>query len=132
MKPALLRRLHTDAERKRHNHPHTQFLHWTWITAGGAVVAKGINTKATPPKHYGYTKPDPNFRPTIHAEINALRDLWRRGRPKATLTAINLRLTKTGTMADARPCTRCFDFLKTFGVRTVCYSTPIGWATLKS
>lgn len=90
------------AKRARHSFA----FHAAIVTRGGAVVATGYN--------HG----------TIHAEQNALGQLWPSERKGCKLWSI--RVTKGGRLAMAKPCDVCQTYLKLFGIRVVWFSNSAG------
>lgn len=85
---------------------HALFHHAAIVLKGGAILSTGYN--------FGYQ----------HAEIQALQALWpskRRG-----TRVWSLRFTKTGRLANAKPCQDCERFLRENGVKVVYYSDQYG------
>lgn len=95
------------AKRSTHNYA----FHGAVVLRGGAIVATGYN--------HGWN----------HAEINALRSLWPSKRRGTLLWSI--KLTKTGRLANAKPCADCEKFARESGVKYVYYSTPNGIERMK-
>lgn len=85
---------------------HTFAFHGVIVTKGGAVKAMGYN-------HH-----------RIHAEINALKQLWPSER-KGT-RVLSIRVSRTGTLAMAKPCPACMEFMREHGIKQVWYSTSEG------
>jgi tRNA(Arg) A34 adenosine deaminase TadA len=56
-----------------------------------------------------------------HAEVAALNHLWPSERRGCTL--LSVRFTKTGLLANARPCSRCLEAIEVAGLGSVWYST---------
>lgn len=90
----------------------------------GAVLVKG-----THPISVGYNKLKFNRRwsnqwaKSIHAECEALRQCGKDRIKNSTIYVY--REYHDGTPALARPCGHCMQMLKTFGVKTVIYSTNV-------
>ena len=88
------------------NAGHHQHHHVAILTKGGSVIAIGVN------------------RGTRHAEDSVLRKVWpnrRRG-----LVLWSFRLTKTGKLAQAKPCSKCQKMLLCNGITKVVYSDSKG------
>jgi len=85
--------------------PHN-FKHVAIVERAGKILAIGYN-------HDG-----------IHAEESALKKLWPSERIGTRI--ISLRFTKTGKLANAKPCCECQKLLLESGVKKVTYSTPEG------
>lgn len=85
---------------------HKWAKHAALVLKGGAVVATGFNHEWN------------------HAEVSALQKLWPNKRRGTTVWSI--RLTRTGRLAEAKPCPACDQFLRENGVKAVVYSTQDG------
>lgn len=86
--------------------PHPHYRHCALLFRGGALVAIGYN-------HNGR-----------HAEHVALSKLWpskRRG-----LTLVSLRVNRSGSFSNARPCKSCSSRIKAAGVSRVYHSISSG------
>lgn len=86
--------------------PHPHHRHASVVLKGGAVLATGYNHDER------------------HSEVVALSKLWpskRRG-----TVVLNLRLTNAGSVALARPCVECAEFLRRSGVQYVWWTTREG------
>lgn len=82
---------------------HAFAFHAAILLRGGAIVATGYNHDE------------------IHAEENALCDLWP---SKCRGTVLwSIRFTKTGRLANGKPCLRCETLARERGVKLVYYST---------
>lgn len=96
----------TRAIRLARKSDHLDFRHATLLMRGGNIVASGFNK--------GHK----------HAEVMALERLWPNGAKGCD--AVNIRLTRAGRLAMAKPCAECQAHLRESGVRRVSYSTPEG------
>lgn len=85
---------------------HTFALHAAIVQRGGAIVSTGYN--------HDY----------IHAEINALKDMWPSKRKGCRVWSI--RVTKGGKLANAKPCDSCETYMRHWGIKTVWYSNESG------
>jgi hypothetical protein len=90
----------------RENSGHEWAWHVVFVMKGGKVLAHGVN------------------KGNIHAEWACLNKLWPNKRKDTTI--ISYRITRSGKLAMARPCPKCFALLKKFGVKKVIYSGSDG------
>lgn len=90
---------------------HSQFFHAAQVKAGGAVLATANNTGGYFHDAYG------------HAETRACRVAWASGHNLKGATVISIRVTKTGKLANAKPCGQCVANMREYGIRKVVYST---------
>lgn len=81
-------------------------FHACIVQRGGAIVATGYN--------HG----------TIHAEQNALGQLWASERKGCKVWSI--RVTKGGRLAMAKPCDSCENYLRANGIKIVWFSNDAG------
>lgn len=83
------------------------------LVKGGRIIGTGFNILKTSPR-------SPNRFFSIHAEVKAILS----AKTDITgATAYIFRQTKDGTMALARPCQSCFDFLISHGIKNIVYSS---------
>lgn len=114
-----------------HTHPERlHFPHWSFVTSGHTVLAKGVNRRHEPPRHYGYHSlfKSPTYRPKWHAELDALTRYGRRG---GKIDVVNVRLNRGGHPRMAMPCRACRDFMRMCNVNKVYFTTEVGWGLLK-
>ena len=88
----------------RSNHPFA--WHVTFLTRGGAIVAIGYNHS------------------DIHSEAHALSQLW--PDHKFGLVCWNFRVTSTGRLTMAKPCTACQELLRLAKIKSIRYSNSEG------
>lgn len=67
----------------------------------------------------------------VHSEVSALIPLIKTRVDLTRATIYVYREHKDGTLAMARPCTRCMSLIKQFGIKTIVYTTDDGIATEK-
>ena len=84
---------------------HPYFKHATLILKGSRVMAWGVN----------------------HDHIHSERDAACQIRNLQRCLIINVRVTKTGRIANSKPCPECETYLKSRGAKKVIYSTPKGF-----
>lgn len=89
------------------------FRHGAVVLVGKRVVARGHN-HVRGAASAGV--------PSIHAEMDALWKL-RDPPPSGQLRLVVVRLSKSGRLANSRPCAMCMNVLQRRGVHTVVYST---------
>jgi deoxycytidylate deaminase len=87
------------------------------IVRAGRILAQGFNRIGTTNPlirlYFGY--------PTKHAEIDALSCLSKDHCKGATLVVY--RETGTGLPAKSKPCGRCMEAIKAYGIKKIMYST---------
>jgi len=88
------------AKRSSHN-----FKHSSLVIKGGKILSFGYNHDS------------------IHAEVNALKDLWPKNRKNSIV--INFRIGKDGSLRNSFPCEDCLEYCKKVGVRKVIYSIGV-------
>lgn len=81
---------------------HKAYFHSAIVTRGGRVIATGYNN-------------------ILHAEEAALNKLWPSERKGSRVWSI--RVTKSGILANAKPCPNCQKLMKAEGVKMCFYST---------
>lgn len=86
---------------------HKDHKHATLLFRGGALCATGYNQGIK------------------HSEIMALNRVKHKGGAK-NMTAVNVRVTKSGIVGISKPCKACEVALRTAGVRTVIYTSRNG------
>jgi pyrimidine deaminase RibD-like protein len=95
------------AKRRVANFPKQRsYRHCAMVIRGGCILSVGVNAKE------------------MHAEVVALTQLsW--GQRAGTMV-LSLRIRKDGSLAMARPCPSCMQYMKHFGVKKVLYSNSNG------
>lgn len=90
------------------------------VVKSGRILSRGINKynmlNNLARKYFGYQ--------TIHAEIDALNQIWDKRNIKGT-TLFVFRTKKNGEPANSRPCDRCMNAIRDLGVRKIVYTTSI-------
>ena len=100
----------------------------------GKIIASGVNSTKTHPlqKKYNIHRfNDDTTRHSIHAEMSAYINALKNNNDFSDVVVYVYRETKDGHIAMARPCASCMKMLTDIGVKTVKYSTDIGYATEK-
>jgi deoxycytidylate deaminase len=82
------------------------YHHAAIVYRGGRVISSGFN-------HH-----------EIHAEANALFNIWPNKRKGCRL--LSIRVSRTGSLLMAKPCTKCLRMLRRDGIKSVDYSTAEG------
>lgn len=72
-----------------------------------------------------------NCKGPVHAELDALLPLIKRKYNLTNATLYVYRQNALGMPAMARPCARCMNLIKTYGIKKMKYTTPEGYATEK-
>lgn len=95
------------ARRRVANFPKQRsYRHCAMVIRGGCILSIGVNAKET------------------HAEVVALSQLtWSQ---RAGTMVLSLRIRKDGSLAMAKPCQSCTEYMKHFGVKKVHYSNSNG------
>ena len=85
--------------------------------AGGIKVAIGTNSNTK----YG-------FMPSTHAEIDAIEKIKHKKNNPKKVDLLVIRLTKSGLLAESRPCYHCLCFMErsSINIKYVYYSTSNG------
>lgn len=91
---------------------HTRFFHAAQVRIGGAVIAMGHNEALAAG---GW-----------HAEARAIERATHRHRSIKGATVVSIRVTRTGKLANAKPCNNCLALCLDAGVKKVVYSTSQG------
>lgn len=118
MKKSLLTEALTIARSKLSIHPEgKRYLHYTFVCQYSKLVEWGFNHRGIPPIHMGYHRriSDLKFRPKIHSELSAYkksRGLLDKRKP---FNIINIRLNRDGEFRNSRPCSCCYNLLKSLG-----------------
>lgn len=96
-------------------------MHGAVIVKGGRVLGTGYNRNRNHP-----TVVSPEHIKTkcsIHAEESAIKDANYDVRGAVIYVA---RLSKSGEDRDSKPCPRCFDLIKSHGIKRIIYTTNSG------
>ncbi len=105
-------------------HPqYENYKHYTYIIQNNKIVDFGLNRCGTPDSNYhNHCK--------IHSELDAIYQAYGLIDKKSSFYAINIRLTKQGLLRNSKPCTCCYNLLKTFNCKFIWYSTRIGFTKI--
>jgi deoxycytidylate deaminase len=90
--------------------PHN-FRHSSIIIRGGKILSYGHNHNS------------------IHAEVNALNDVWSNKLLNAYI--INFRINREGELRNSFPCDNCVTYAKNKGIRKIVFSTENGFKEIK-
>lgn len=83
------------------------------------VVSYGINSRKTHPLQKKFNPKEINKAHALHAEMHAISLACVEDLIDSTIYVG--RLTKTGLVANSRPCIACYTAMKTFGVKSFVY-----------
>lgn len=83
------------------------------VVKGNRVLSTGFNKDKTHPASWHYFK-------STHAEFDAIRKVPREQLKDTTIYVF--RATKDGSPALSRPCPTCFEMIKAFGIKKICYT----------
>lgn len=90
---------------------HHQFKHVSILIKGHVILNWGVNNS------------------NRHSEIAAIKGYEPEQLHNSML--VNFRMTKTGKLANSKPCDDCMEVLLDSGVRIIWYSTPEGFEKLR-
>lgn len=128
MKKTVLRECLRQAMDSVFTHPRVEksfYLHYTYVVQRNKVLGRGTNIGTEPPIHYGYSEHQ-----IVHSEINA----YIRNRSfidtSKKFYAINISVSKTLRLRDAKPCIHCECMLRELGFSGVYYTTQKGFEYL--
>ena len=93
------------------------FCHRGRTVAGAKKLAIGTNSNTK----FG-------FMPSTHAEIDAISKIKNKKNKPKKLDLLVIRLTKTGLLAESRPCYHCLCFMEraNINIKNIYYSTANG------
>jgi len=116
---------------KENNAPnlHPQWLyykHYSFIIQNNEIIDWGTNRKGSAITILGY----PNYS-KIHSEFDAFRKAKGLLKKNKKFEIINIRLSKTSTLKNSRPCKCCSSYLHNMGCHEVWYTTINGFCKLK-
>lgn len=107
------------ARRKLKRHPE-RFKHFSFVIQFNRILSIGYNRSTGKPLH-GVIRKGYSNHCKIHAEFDALNQLWLKG-----FEVVNVRLNNQGELRNAAPCSCCFRLLKLFGCSMVYFTTNKG------
>jgi deoxycytidylate deaminase len=96
----------------------------------GKFISRGTNDyhRSHPlMKHFALKAKEPEHKCWLHAEVSALLN----ARGKSVHTVFVQRFAADGTYALAKPCKKCYEAIKAFGVSSVKYTTNTGVEEIK-
>ena len=101
------------------------------IVYKGAVIATAPNSDKTSPiqrRYNDFRFVDCGTPAKTHAEIGALAKIRWLDIDFDRIYVYVYREDKTGNLALARPCPSCIGYMKSLGIKHICYTTPDGYA----
>ena len=109
-----------------YNSDHHRFKIGAVIVKKNRIIAIGTNTEKTHPiqKHYDKFRKFPTHH-RIHAEIKAIINSKLNHLDGCSIYIY--RETKSGHLANSRPCPSCIQMIKNYGIRKIGYSTNDGF-----
>jgi len=97
-------------------------FHTTFVYKGSKMLCIASNNYNKSHRHHKYTeytKPEGNYKPSLHSEIGALIRL---GLTNCSgLTFVNIRIDNNGKAAISAPCNNCARVLKSIGYKNLWY-----------
>lgn len=99
-----------------------RYHHFSFVIQDGGIVEYATNQSGRPLIH-GYA-------PTamIHSEVAAYRRARGLLTPRRPWDMVNIRLNKKNELRCSRPCTCCYKFITSLGVRHIWFSNELGFA----
>lgn len=97
---------------------HRQFKLGCVIIKGNEVLGIGFNKNKTHPRSMSEYR-------TLHAEVDAVVNAGEESLEGAT--AYVYRQTEGGNMGMSKPCKGCEALLRSYGIKTVYYTSPMGY-----
>lgn len=91
--------------------------HGSVIVKGGRVISTGINKERSHPRIVSSEHIKDHC--SVHAEIDAIK----KARNVSGATIYVARINKKGAARDSRPCKRCFETIKSNGIKKIVYTT---------
>jgi deoxycytidylate deaminase len=90
--------------------------HGSVIVKGGRVISTGVNKERSHPRIVSSEHIKDHC--SVHAEIDAIK----KARDVNGATIYIARVNKRGEARDSRPCKRCFEVIKSNGIKKVIYT----------
>ncbi len=97
------------------------FHHYTFIVQKDKLISWATNKSALPLAQHGY-----EAKSKLHSETEAYRKARGILLTDTPFTCINIRLTKSGTMRISKPCSCCFNFLRSLNCKNIYFTTDLG------
>ena len=90
--------------------------HGSVIVKGGRVISTGMNKDRSHPKIVSSEHIKDHC--SVHAEIDAIK----KAKDVNGATIYVARINKRGEARDSRPCKRCFEVIKSNGIKKIVYT----------
>lgn len=111
------------AQKESLRSPHDKFQLGAVLFHQNKIISKAFNN---PHKSHPYIlSHKEEWRRGIHAEMSAIFKVQHKNNLQGT-TMMIFRQCKNGDLANARPCELCLQLIKSFGIKTIVYTTKNG------
>jgi deoxycytidylate deaminase len=91
--------------------------HGSVIVKGGRVISTGVNKERSHPRIVSSEHIKDHC--SVHAEVDAIK----KAKSVSGATIYVARVNKRGAARDSRPCKRCFEAIKSNGIKKIIYTT---------
>jgi deoxycytidylate deaminase len=91
--------------------------HGSVIVKGGRVISTGINKERSHPRIVSSEHIKDHC--SVHAEVDAIK----KAKDVTGATIYVARVNKRGEARDSRPCKRCYEVIRTNGIKKIVYTT---------
>lgn len=91
--------------------------HGSVIVKGGRVISTGMNKDRSHPRIVSSEHIKDHC--SVHAEIDAIK----KAKDVSGATIYVARVNKNGVARDSRPCNRCYEVIKSNGIKKIVYTT---------
>lgn len=128
MKKTLLKECLRIAREKNTPDHHDQwgkFHHFAFVVQNNKIIEWATNKTGESPTVWGYQQTA-----KIHAEFWAYQKAKGLLDKNKSFELVNLRLNKNNELRMSKPCSCCYNFLKSFGCIKIWFTTDLGFAQL--
>ncbi len=101
------------------------------VTYKGKIISTGFNSTKTHPIQNRYNRirfQETGSPDSLHAEIHALLQIKDMDIDWSKVSVYTYRIMKSKDFGLAKPCTSCMAYIKSLGIRHICYTTNDGFA----
>ena len=101
------------------------------VTYKGRIISSGFNSNKTHPIQNKYNRirfEETGSPDSLHAEIHALSQIQNLDIDWNKVTVYTYRIMKSREFGLAKPCKSCMAYIKSLGIKHICYTTNDGFA----
>jgi deoxycytidylate deaminase len=91
--------------------------HGSVIVKGGRVISTGVNKERSHPRIVSSEHIKDHC--SVHAEVDAIK----KAKDVSGATIYVARVNRRGEQRDSRPCSRCYEAIKSSGIKKIVYTT---------